>query len=146
MVLIESKNNPKATYEFSASFRLYSNDATDIKITAKCQPVINTLTTRQICDIVMFPSKAEEEQAQIQSLKLMKKKKSKSIDLFQKSKHSGHHNLSHSTIKNISSMGEKSSSFSAKNEKKNFRSHHKISADFLEDEYLTDKKTLTKET
>lgn len=55
MVLIESKGNPKASYEFGASFMLYSNDSNEAKITSKCQPVVNTQTTRQICDIIVFP-------------------------------------------------------------------------------------------
>ena len=56
MVLIESKSNPKATYEFTAEFYVYGNNPQEIKITAKYQPVINTLTTRQICDIVAMNS------------------------------------------------------------------------------------------
>lgn len=52
MVLIESKTNPRAAYEFLAEFKSYVNSKEEIKITEKYQPVINTLTTRQICNIV----------------------------------------------------------------------------------------------
>lgn len=33
---------------------IYGNDTDEQKITAKYQPVINTLTTRQICDIIVI--------------------------------------------------------------------------------------------
>jgi GTPase len=78
MVLIESKSNPKATHEFTASLMPYGNNTQEIKITGKYQPVINTLTTRQICDII-FVNNNEIEQ-EISSSMVLIKKKSRSID------------------------------------------------------------------
>lgn len=52
MVLVESKSNPKAAHEFLAEFVLYHSKKEEIKITRKYQPVVNTLTIRQICTIV----------------------------------------------------------------------------------------------
>lgn len=51
MVLIESKLQTKAFKEFQAEIRLLSKTA-EVLITNRYQPVINTLTTRQICEIV----------------------------------------------------------------------------------------------
>jgi hypothetical protein len=78
MVLIESKSNPKATHEFTASLIPYGNNTQEIKITARYQPVVNTLTTRQICDII-FVNNNEYEQ-DISSSMVLIKKKSRSID------------------------------------------------------------------
>jgi hypothetical protein len=52
MVLVESKSNPKSAHEFSAEFVLYHSNKEEIKITRKYQPVVNTLTIRQICSII----------------------------------------------------------------------------------------------
>lgn len=107
MVLIESKSNPKATHEFSAEFCIYGNNPQENKITGKYQPVINTLTTRQICDIVVMPSGEELE------IPRMSKKKSKSIDIFHSKSHSiksakvSSHNLSHSALKTNNKEGIK---------------------------------------
>ena len=73
MVLIESKSNPKAAYEFLAELTSYGKE--DVTITSKYQPVVNTLNTRQICFIVTFPSEKEEC-----ILPTLENKKSKSID------------------------------------------------------------------
>ena len=100
MVLIDSKRNPKATYEFCAEFIPYSNNSQELKISPKYEPVINTLTTRQICDIVTM--KDQEIEESLSSLKLFQKK-SKSIDINQKGKiHKG----SLSSLKNTSDPPE----------------------------------------
>ena len=99
MVLVDSKRNPKATYQFSAEFIPYGNNAQELKISPKYEPVINTLTTRQICDIVFLNEEDYEYQEALSSLKLVQKK-SKSIDMSQKSK--AHHKNSLSSIKNSS--------------------------------------------
>lgn len=57
MVLVESKSMCKAIKEFQAEIRLLSNGP-DVPIKNRYQPVLNTLTTRQICEIV---SMAENE-------------------------------------------------------------------------------------
>lgn len=61
MVLVESKSNPRAAHEFSAEFVLYQSSKDEIKITKKYQPVVNTLTIRQICNIVGVISSKKEE-------------------------------------------------------------------------------------
>jgi GTPase len=51
MVLVESKLSLKAFKEFQVEIRLIPK-ALDVVITKKHQPVVNTLTTRQICQII----------------------------------------------------------------------------------------------
>jgi hypothetical protein len=53
MVLVESKLHTKAFKEFQAELRLLPK-AADMLISKKYQPVVNTLTTRQICQIVFI--------------------------------------------------------------------------------------------
>jgi hypothetical protein len=76
MMLVDSKSNPKATYEFLVEMTPYSSDREEFTIFEKYQPVINTLTTRQICQIVVI--KPQEEEYTIPDL--LGKKKSRSID------------------------------------------------------------------
>lgn len=75
MVLIDSKSNPKAVYEFLVEFTPYSSDREPFSITEKYLPVINTLTTRQICQIIFLKSQEEP-----QTPDLLSRKKSRSID------------------------------------------------------------------
>lgn len=51
MVLVESKIDPKAAYEFEVELTTFGTNQPTI-ITNKYQPVVNSLTTRQICTIV----------------------------------------------------------------------------------------------
>lgn len=53
MVLLESKANTNAFKEFQAELRLLPK-ASDVLISKKCEPVVNTLTTRQICQMVFI--------------------------------------------------------------------------------------------
>jgi len=63
---------------------LYKSNKDEVKITRKYQPVINTLTIRQICNIVSFTGKKKNDHIEVPDLLL--KKKSKSIDNFDKIK------------------------------------------------------------
>lgn len=99
MVLIESKNNPKATHEFTASFVPYSDNHQEIKITAKYQPVVNYFTTRQICDIIIMDNNSNEFDLDTGLDLKMKKKKSRSIDMFGGKNKSLNHHSSSSSIK-----------------------------------------------
>ncbi|CAD8062690.1 unnamed protein product [Paramecium primaurelia] len=73
MVLIDSKSNPQAAWDFLAEIWLFDDQKDSKKIAASFEPVINTQCTRQICKII------REEQLQFESLKL-RKQQSKSID------------------------------------------------------------------
>lgn len=79
MVLVESKANPRAAYEFQAELELYPNAQQEVVITRKYQPVINTLTTRQSCIIVVIKPKQEQEELEEFPELNLKKEKSKSI-------------------------------------------------------------------
>lgn len=59
MVLVESKSDPKAAYEFEVELTPFGT-AEPIVITNKYQPVVNSLTTRQICRIVMMKPQTEK--------------------------------------------------------------------------------------
>ena len=52
MVLIESKNKLKAAFEFLAELIICHKEIKEISL--NFEPVINTLTTRQICRIVGY--------------------------------------------------------------------------------------------
>lgn len=91
--------------------------------------MINTQTTRQICGIVTLKEE-EVEFEDMGSLKLLQKK-SKSIDMGQKSK--GHHNSSLSLLKN--NLNEFDGEFKNKGKaKKEEKIKHKQSMDLVETE------------
>jgi GTPase len=53
MVLVESKTDPKGAYEFEAELTPFGITQ-PITITNKYQPVVNSLTMRQICRLVIM--------------------------------------------------------------------------------------------
>jgi hypothetical protein len=56
MVLIDNEAETKAVKEFSIEIRLLPR-ASEVSISTKYHPVINTLTTRQECEIIFLKQK-----------------------------------------------------------------------------------------
>lgn len=99
MVLVDGKSNPKAVYEFLVELTAYSSDREEFTISEKYQPVINTLTTRQTCQIIMMKP---QEEPMVPDL--FSRKKSRSID----ARHD-HHYRSNSDHKNTPRVAPKKS-------------------------------------
>lgn len=59
MVLIDQEAEIKAVKEFSAEIRLLPR-ATEVSISKKYQPVVNTLTTRQECEIIFLKKESNK--------------------------------------------------------------------------------------
>lgn len=78
MVLVESKTNPRAAYEFQADLELYPG-ACEVVISRRYEPVVNTLTTRQSCIIVVLAKGEDAEDLEDFPELAVKKEKSKSI-------------------------------------------------------------------
>ena len=86
MVLVDTKANPKASWEFLAEIWVYgATDQSERTLPSSYQPVVNTLSSRQTCIIVdeltnlYSHNHAQNNEEEFGSLQL-KKTKSKSID------------------------------------------------------------------
>ena len=75
MVLIESKSNPRAAYEFLAEIWLFDGSQQERTLRYNYQPVVNTQTSRQICK--MISCRDEPPGSEVLQLNRVK---SKSID------------------------------------------------------------------